>query len=578
MLIVLIGGLTVRAQESDDSLFSATPAVCQNPSARVPLIAIVQCTPRHDAMLSVEVDDGDSRWVQPSGQAEAGREQRIGVWGLSPATDYRLRIGLQTTGSGEINQQAAGHQSDAPWEWSEWLDYRTPDLPSSFPPLKVEVLQPAQVSAGVTLFGTNLWIDNKSMLDYGYIVAIDEGGRVVWFCNTEERIADLRILANGNLLYQHGNYRWLREMDWYGRTVRTWYASNLTEPPDGREANGEVIPVAVDTLHHDVIEMPNGNFLTLATELFDFDRFPGSEIDPAIDWGPARVVCDAIVEFQPRDGRIVQRFSLKNVLDPQRFGYMSLSGFWSDKYDRAGISPARDWSHANGLVYDPQTHTLVVSLRHLDCLLSLKWPSAELLWILGDHGGWGEDWQRYLLKPQGTFDWFYHPHSPKLTRLGILLYDNGNYRARPFDPMVLGKDNASRILEYAIDPSAMTVAQVSAIERFGGRTIYCPFYGEAEILGEAEKLVEVGQPGEIVNNLLITHGGHIESKYGEPQDDVPGERQWGEVLETSNDGRQVYLRAAVDSGLDSRYGWSIYRSLKLREPWFNGTHAPPIER
>jgi len=57
--------------------------------------------------------------------------------------------------------------------------------------------------------------------------------------------------------------------------------------------------------------------------------------------------------------------------------------------------------------------------------------------------------------------WPYHTHAPSITPQGtILLFDNGNYRARPFVPQFLPNKSYSRAVEYAIDTDNMSIRQV----------------------------------------------------------------------------------------------------------------------
>ncbi|MEZ6081485.1 MAG: aryl-sulfate sulfotransferase [Pirellulaceae bacterium] len=119
----------------------------------------------------------------------------------------------------------------------------------------------------------------------------------------------------------YGNYRYAYEIDIMGRDIRRWYGGRLTEAPDS-----QAIGVDVDTLHHEVFELPNKNFLTRRPSWSTSkDSRPAKQIlmQP---WEPYWVVGDQIVEFQPDNGRIVHSLDLLDVLDPQRFGYM-LSGF-----------------------------------------------------------------------------------------------------------------------------------------------------------------------------------------------------------------------------------------------------------
>lgn len=521
------------AVKSAESLFAAPPTIRPNPIQRVPLVAIIDLVATDDVVPSLEISDGQRRWEQ-AWRVQPARKHRLAVLGMRPNREHTIRVKLT----------AANREP----EYSAPLTFRTPTLPVTFPPLKVLLSNPAKMEPGLTLFSVNLWRDSVSMLDYGYLIALDSAGEVVWYCDTGDRIADIRILKNGHLLYQHGNYRYLYEIDIMGRDIRRWYGTGLTGAPDA-----SAIPVAVDTMHHDILELPNGNFMTLATELVKFDEYPISEFDPDAPWAPAHVVCDVVVEFNPQTGAIVDQLRLIDVLDRKRFGYMALSGFWKDKYNESIEGDfSRDWSHANSLEYLPDEQSIIVSFRHLDCIMKIDWKGKQPRWIFGDPGGWGEAWQKFLLKPEGVLAWPYHQHSPQLTPRGtLLMYDNGNYRARPFNKITPAEENQSRVVEYEIDEQAMSVNQIFEYSGTPRDRFYCPFYSEADWLTQTQ-------------NILVTDGGHIELDDGTPNDEVPAERQWARIFEITRDNPpQKVFEVTFDSGFNSPYGWSIYRASRI---------------
>lgn len=528
-----------------ESLFVAQPTIRPNPVERAPLVAIVDVSTAEPVEAEVEIKDPDRAWVQPWSM-KPSTNHSIAVMGLRPNRRHEIRVRIRKPGS---------QTQDV----SEPLYFTTPPLPKSFPPIRTLIAKPEKMEPGVTLFAVNLWRRNTSLLDYGYIIAVDEEGEVVWFCNTTDRIADMRLLKNGHLLYQQGSYRYLYEMDLLGQDHNRWVATNLTMLPDE-----ESIPVKVDTMHHDTLELPNGNLMTLTTELREFINFPTSEFDPDAPWAPAHVVCDTITQFEPETGKIVDQVGLADLLDKRRFGYMALSGFWKDKYNERIDDLSRDWSHANALLYLPEENSVIVSFRHLDCLMKINWETKDIIWILGDHGGWGKAWQKYLLKPVGDLSWTYHQHSPQLTPRGtLMIYDNGNYRARPFNEATMAPDNQSRVVEFEIDEEAMTVKQVFEFKGIPGDEFYCPFYCEADWLPTTQ-------------NMLITDGGHIELKDGTPHDNVPGERQWARIIEvTRSQPHEKVFEIICESKPGSEFGWSIYRSQRYRNLYEGFSLVPP---
>lgn len=514
-------------------LFVGQPNISPNFFRRVPLVAIVDVEATTDVRATLLIDDGSRQWEQ-AWPAAAASQHRIAVMGMKPDREHVIRVRLDVPDQG-ISQV------------SEPLSFTTPPLPPGFPPLEVVRSEPKLMEPGLTLFAANIWRNSVSILDYGFIVALDELGEVVWFCNVGDRIADMRILSNGHILYQHGNYRYAYEIDILGRDINRYVATNLTELPDE-----ESIPVEIDTTHHDLLELPNGNLMTLATELHLVDEYPTSEFDSDAPLAPAHVVSDAVVEIDSKTGEVLKRLALRDLLDPKRIGYISLGSFWKDKYNESIGDYSRDWSHSNALRFLPEENAILVSFRHLDCIYKIDWETKEILWILGNHDDWGEPWQKYLIKPKGEWEWFYHQHAPQFTPQGtLILYDNGNYRARPYDEATHAPENRSRVLEMRIDEEAMTVEKVFEYDGGDEDRFYCPFYCEADWLPKT-------------NNILVTDGGHIELADGTPNDNVPSERQWARIFEITRDAtpRKVF-EVRLDSGLDSNIGWSIYRSIHI---------------
>lgn len=523
------------AEKPAVSLFAKQPTIRPNPQRRAPLVALVDVWATTSVNAELLISDGKNEWSIP-GASEPRVDQTVIAHSMRPDRTHQVRVKLTEPETGVA-------------EVSEPLEFVTPKLPKSFPPLEVVVAKSQEVEPGVLLFPVNLWRDDKSMMDFGYLIALNEQGEVIWYLNSGHRTADVRRLSNGHILFQHGNYRYAFEIDLLGNVVRQWHADRLTLPPHERS-----IPVDIDTMHHEIAEHPNGNFYTLSTDLKKWEKFPTSVRDPGAPWKPAYVVTDQLIEFEPATGNVVRRLELTDYLDKERFGYLSLGGFWKPKYNKRIKDYSRDWSHANALVLLPEEEAVIVSFRHHDCLIKIDLKTEKIVWILGTPDGWGKEWQKHFLKPVGRiFEWPYHQHGPQVTPDGNLrMYDNGNYRARPFEPQLPGSQNRSRVVEYEIDEEKMTVRQVWEYDGGQDGKFYCPFYCEADLLPQT-------------GNYLITDGGHIELEDGTPYNEVPGKHQWARIFEIKGKTpHEKVFEVKFESPLRSRYGWSIYRSMKLK--------------
>ena len=386
-----------------------------NPSGRVPLVAQATFTTDEGAQVSVEISAGERTWVEAPASGYHV-EHSVMVLGLQPERAYQIVVVATDAAGNEVRSSA--------------YEITTPALPDDFPPITATRSEPERMEPGVTLFSVYRREGDDRGNDYGLLVAVNAAGEVVWYYRSDERITDARRLRNGNLLHNGGAKRdRMYEIDMLGHVVRQWHAAGV-----GGDAPTESIPVAIDSLHHEVYEMPSGNFLALSSELRQLDNYPSSETDPAAPRETAYVVGGVIVEFTPA-GQIVRELKLFDLLDPYRIGYDSLgTGFWRELYGAVVEGDTRDWLHDNAIIYDDRDDSAIVSLRHGDAVIKVGLATGELTWILGTPAGWKSPQQDRLLTPVGAVEWTFHQHAPMLTPEGtLLLYDNGNYRVRPYD-------------------------------------------------------------------------------------------------------------------------------------------------
>ena len=502
-----------------------------NPNPRAPLALLGRLESDRPVRARVVLDDGEraeilERW----GELELERE--LLVLGLRPATDYAVRV--------EVEDAEGRRASSSPWAW------RSPPLPQGFPGLQRTVSRPALMEPGVTLSPAQRWPGRgEPDRDLGALLALDARGEVVWFFEAPHAISEAKRLASGNLLYYHSARGNVVELDMLGNVVREWYTTRLpgtVAPPNG-------IPIDASTIHHDVQELPSGNFLALSTELRRFESYPSSEDDPTAPRGPARVVGDVILEYRP-DGAVVNRWPVLDLLDPYRIGYESLdSGFWQSVYQHVPEEPLRDWAHVNSVHYDERDHALIVSSYHQDSVFKLDLASGKLRWILGFPTGWGERWAPLVLTPVGDGLYPFHQHSARLTpQRTLLLFDNGKYRALPFAPKQPPEECFSRAVEFAIDEERGEFRELWSYGGRPGEWFFTPF------LGETDWLPKTG-------NVLVTDGGRVQQPDGRPGFHPAQGRKWARIAEVTH---ETPARVVFEVRLDEPgMGWTVYRSERL---------------
>ena len=205
--------------------------------------------------------------------------------------------------------------------------------------------------------------------------------------------------------------------------------------------------VGLTGLHHDVLELDNGNFIALSNSFQTVD-YPGN--------GPTLTAGDVIAEFTP-DGELVWQWDSFDDLDPFHV---------TEPYDVVIPHPetgedAYDWTHANGIILSPDGQSVMISFRHQDWMVSIDRETATMQWRLGVDGD-------FALQSGA---WFFHQHSPQWQPDGtLMLYDNG---VGPDGPQI------SRVVRFSLDEEAMQATQVFEDDE---QLIASVFAGDADLL------------------------------------------------------------------------------------------------
>jgi hypothetical protein len=360
-------------------------------------------------------------------------------------------------------------------------------MTNSLPPYRIETCVPDKREPGMMVFNVRPGGSADEAGGVGWIIGVDQAGKIPLDLKFDKPSQDVRALPNGNLLFSLTSAGILMETTRAGKTVCQWHIAGKWKdktPPAGS------VEIDVELTHHAINVFPNGNFLLLSAEMRLFPDWPANDTEQDAPRGDANVVGDVILEVS-REGKVIDRWPMLDLLDPYRLCYGSCSGYWTSR----GFADSNDWCHANATTYDPRDDSIIVSLRTQDCLIKFDRKSGELKWILGDPGHWQEPWAEKLLTPLGDVEWQFHQHDCSVTSTGtILCFDNGNFRATPFGPKMPPEESYSRAVEFDIDEEAMTVRQVWAYGKTPGEQLYACYQGGAY------RLPKTG-------NTFITYGG-----------------------------------------------------------------------
>lgn len=449
--------------------------------------------------MSIRVQSSDEAWTVVSDASLT--EHEVPLLGFQPNTRYNVFLEMADENG---NRSTLGYP----------LQVHTDPLPTNFPSFEVRTNLRGKVEPGMTMAG----ISGRNEFP-NYTVATDHEGNVRWYF--DQYAPQIERQADGTFLSLIGSVA--TEFDVLGNITHSWHPGNSTPGPNG-------VKVASTNFHHDIQQLPNGNFLTLNRAVRTVTGFPTSDEIPNPPTGTAEVDTDPAIEFAP-DGTVVRTFDLLDVLDPTRIGY--------DVLEDDG---PHDWAHTNAAVYDPSDDSILISARHQDAVIKLSRATGELVWILGNHADWPSELEPYLLTPVGEdFEWQYHQHAPEVLPNGnILIHDNGNARAMPPEPQMAATDSYTRAVEYAINEETMEIEQVWEWGRNAEQRLFGPLVGDVDWM-------------EQTDNISLTVGAPIYV------DGVQQSNLSPRIIEIARDGTVVHDVAVVHEGA----GAFLYRSEKI---------------
>lgn len=423
------------------------------PATNAPLAAVLRLTTDVDSRISVRV--ADDAGVRERDFYDYSKDHSVPLLGFKPAQTNLIQVTVY-----DKNRDA--------YTAPNLLTFVTAPLPADFPTYTVLTNEVSMMEPGYLLF----IVGHNFTTGPGYITIMDNSGNVVWYRKAPASgDSDVRQLNDGNLFLQEqsptNNFV---EMDMLGDIVQTWHS------PAGYPVNA-----------HEGIVTDRGTILYISDMSRSVSNFPSSY---TVSNSPVRTVNiddNPVVEISATNSALLNVWSPLGVLDPTRTTY--LTGSFPSPY---GI----DNEHANALIDDTNDNSIIVSLRNQNAVYKFSRSTGQLKWILGPHALWGANWQQYLLTPVSTsFDWNYGQHAPELTPEGtMLLYNDDNFQASPYDASVTDSNNYSSAVEYKINETNMAVSEVwnSAWQPNQDR-LFTPYIGRVQWLPQTR-------------NVLVTYG------------------------------------------------------------------------
>jgi hypothetical protein len=427
-LLLIVGVLSVAwpgfVLDSHAITITGSPTLATTTNA--PLACKLILSTDVDSRISVAVDDGIVSWTRDFYDYDTAHSLILA--GFKADRTNQITVTVHDKFRNQVT-------------YANPLVFTTTPLPSNFPHIVLNSSQPDKMEPGYTLFRAQ----NTSVAWYDIIV--DNQGEVVWYSPLVSDV-DVRQLPDGNLFAFTSTSFF--EFNLFGDKLQTW-----------SQAPGWSID------QHDGYPTDHGTILYLSPASRTVTNFPGSATISNAPTHTVTVTHYPVVEISATNSALLNVWSIIDMINPRRVTY----------FYNGGVSGV-DWEHANAVIEDPRDGGIIVSMRHQNAIIKFD-RTGQLKWILGSPENFGPPWDQYLLTPVGTpFRWSFAQHAPKVTPQGTLLvYDDGNFRANPFNPSVADASNFTRGVEYSINEDTLEISQVWEYGEFTSERLYTPSVG-----------------------------------------------------------------------------------------------------
>ena len=478
----------IESRYAEGNYTESNPLIVLNPFGTCPLSALMKFQTEEECSVTILVEEDIEKEFK-----ELKKEHEIPILGLIEDKDNCIRVVFNYEGNKK----------------KEYIHYiRTSKLPEGYPNIELITLDENNMYDGMIAMSLGR-SEGVRTVEHLYSI-IDNKAQVRWLY-TGVSCHVFMNLKNGNLIVDApissgicGAYTaaGFIEIDMLGKIINFF-------------------PIKYG-LHHDVIELPNGNFLAITQR--------------------ENTKQDLLVEIDRSTKEVINEWDFRKILDFNR----------ETVIDKISVNHPLDWLHLNSLVYDEESNSIIASSRNQSTVVKFNKDTSEIKWILAPHYGWNDELKKYLLNPIGDgFEWSYAQHTPSLTKDGnLVIFDNGNFRSYELEKAVLAHNNYSRAVEYEIDEENMTVKQVWQYGKERGNELYCAYLGAVRILEN--------------NNRLICFGGITKDIFGNPIDDMKSNRMKNQItiVEISK-GKVVFEVKLRDTDITKPVGYKCYRAEKI---------------
>ncbi len=398
----------IRNDYDQESYTLQDPYIVMNPYLWAELTALVLFDTEQPAQLTVSIQGKDDLATISHHIPTFETFHQVPVVGLY--ADYNNKVTLSLLMEDGTRQEKTLQIQTAPLKNSTMLV-----------DLSLQKSQPEKMAEGFNFLVNS----TKSPL------VVDHNGDIRWILDHATAHIFTRI-ENGNIILNQSDGSGFYEMDMLGKIY------NIYQDPG--------------MIHHDVIELPNGNFLTT------------SQYSDSVE--------DRLVELDRQTGEVVWDLDLKSIFPTERI---------------FNLEEMQDWFHLNAVVYDESDQSLILSGRHYG-IAKIAYPSGGIIWQVSVASNQDNDPHTTLRPLDSDFKLPSAQHTPSIlpdfdnnpNTLDLLVYDNNSAISPDFT--YEGAEEYSQLVHYRIDEVNRTIEQIWSYGEELGRDYFTIMVGDADYL------------------------------------------------------------------------------------------------
>ncbi|HJL75101.1 MAG: aryl-sulfate sulfotransferase [Candidatus Marinimicrobia bacterium] len=312
-------------------------------------------------------------------------------------------------------------------------------------------------------------LNMMAIREIGTSIVFDMDGEPVWFFDIDQFDEDTfyanEILPNGNIVA----YSMIPSPSGYGYEI---------------DLDGNVI-FKTETYghHHEFIKSSKNTYFGMINDKVYEENHCEDPINEYVDWEG-----DNFVEYD-EDGNLIWEWSTLDHINHNDFNPLFCSSTNPNLVD---------WTHANSVVYDVESNSVIISLRNISRIIKVDYETGNIIWYIGQ-----EEFMSDSIDIDIDFE-FSSQHSLRMTDEGnIIFFANNTY----FNPQ------QSKCIEFSVDQSNSIFT--SEWEYIIPESLFTHVRGECERLENGNTLISTGTKGQL---LEVTDEGEIVWHYSSKTD------------------------------------------------------------